>query len=67
VAVEHLQYVQGRLPLTLSTDTLMANCVWEFIVTWNRDAEVTYALKQAVAYLRSVENAALQHGIDAIA
>jgi len=60
---EHLQYVQGRLPLTLSSDTLMANCVWEFLVVWNRDPEVTYALEQAIVYLRCVQNAALQHGI----
>jgi len=59
---EHLQYVQGRLPLTLSSDTLMANCMWEFLVVWNRDAEVTYALEQAIVYLRCVQNAALQHG-----
>ena len=60
---EHLQYVQGRLPLTLSSDTLMANCVWEFMVIWNRDPEVTYALQQAIAYLRCIQNASLQHGI----
>jgi len=59
---EHLQYVQGRLPLTLNSDTLMANCMWEFLVVWNRDPEVTYALEQAVVYLRCVQNAALQHG-----
>jgi len=60
--IEHLQYVQGRLPLTLSSDTLMANCMWEFFVIWNRDPEVTYALDQAIVYLRCVENAALRHG-----
>jgi len=59
---EHLQYVQGCLPLTLSSDILMANCVWEFMVIWNRDPEVTYALEQAVVYLRCVQNSALQHG-----
>jgi len=63
VYLEHLQYVQGRMPLTLSSDTLMANCMWEFMVIWNRDPEVTYALEQAVVYLRCVQNAALQHGI----
>jgi len=40
----------------------MSNCVWEYVVTWNRDPEVTYALKQAIVYLRAVENASLQHG-----
>jgi len=37
--------------------------MWEFMVIWNRDAEVTYALEQAVVYLRCVQSAALQHGI----
>jgi len=62
IYAEYLQYVQGRLPLTLSSDTLMANCMWEFLVVWNRDPEVTYALEQAIVYLRCVQNAALQHG-----
>jgi len=38
--------------------------MWEFMVIWNRDPEVTFALEQAIAYLRCVQNAALQHGID---
>ena len=40
----------------------MANCMWEFLVIWNRDPEVTYALEQAIVYLRYVQNAVLQHG-----
>jgi len=36
--------------------------MWEFLVIWNRDPEVTYALEQAIVYLRCVQNAVLQHG-----
>jgi hypothetical protein len=61
--VKELQDLQRRLPLTLSSDVLMANCAWEFLVIWNRDSEVIYALEQAIVYLKCVQNAVLQHGL----
>lgn len=57
-----LQDVQHRFPHTLSSDVLMANCSWEFMVIWNRDPEVIYPLDQAMAYLKCIQNAVLQHG-----
>jgi len=62
--VGQLQDIQTRLPLTLSSDILMANCAWEFMVIWNRDPEAIYALEQAIIYLKCVHNAVLQHGMD---
>src|SRR6218665_3308896 len=57
-----LQDVQHSFPHTLSSDVLMANCSWEFMVIWNRDPEVIYPLDQAMSYLKCIQNASLQHG-----
>ena len=35
-----LQEVQHRLPHSLDSDVLMANCTWEYMVLWNKDPEV---------------------------
>ena len=59
---EQLQSIQARLPHSLDADILMANCAWEYVLIWNRDPEVVFLLQQAVAYLRCIQNAAIQHG-----
>lgn len=61
--IAQLQEVQHCFPHTLSSDVLMANCAWEFVVVWNRDPEVVYPLEQALAYLKCIQNAVLQHGL----
>ena len=57
-----LQWLQQRLPHSLDADVLMANCCWEYLVQWSKDPELTFPLTQALAYLRCVHNATLQHG-----
>ena len=57
-----LQAVQRRLPHSLATDVLMANCAWEYGLHWNKDPETIFPLQQAVAYLKCIHNAVVQHG-----
>ena len=57
-----LQAIQSRLPHSLGSDVLMANCAWEYIHKWNKDPELIFSYEQAVAYLRCLQNAVLQHG-----
>ena len=58
-----LQLCQQRLPHSLDSDVLMANCAWEYAVLWNKDPEVIFALEQALAFLQCIQNALLQHGM----
>ncbi|KAI0237109.1 Rab3 GTPase-activating protein non-catalytic subunit [Lamellibrachia satsuma] len=64
--VAQLEAVQRRLPHSLDSDVLMVNCAWEYMILWNKDPQVTYPLEQALAYLRCIQNAALQHGVAAM-
>ena len=36
-----LQVIQARLPHSLDSDILMANCAWEYVLQWNKDIEVS--------------------------
>jgi len=58
-----LAAVQQRLPHSLSTDILMANCAWEYCLMWNKDAEYMEPLQQALAYLHCINNQHVQHGV----
>lgn len=64
--VAQLEAVQRRLPHSLDSDVLMVNCAWEYMILWNKDPQVIYPLEQALAYLRCIQNAALQHGVAAM-
>ena len=52
-----------RLPFSLDSDVLMANCAWEFMVVWNRDPEVTSPLDLALEFAKCIQNETLQHGL----
>ena len=38
------QKLQAKLPYSLDSDILMANCAWEYMVLWNKDPEVSVTL-----------------------
>ncbi|CAH1792513.1 unnamed protein product [Owenia fusiformis] len=61
--IGQLEDVQRRLPHSLDSDVLMANCSWEYIVLWNKDPEVVSSLLHSVEYLQCIQNAVLQHGV----
>ena len=42
IYVVQIERLQSRLPHSLSSDALMANCTWEYMVLWNKDAEVRH-------------------------
>lgn len=57
-----LQWLQQRLPHSLDADVLMVNCCWEYLVLWSKDPETIFPLTQAIAFLRCIHHATLQHG-----
>ena len=61
--MQAVQAVQRRLPHSLDTDVLMANCAWEYGLQWNKDPENMSPLQQSVAYLKCINNVVVQHGV----
>ncbi|KAJ8045799.1 Rab3 GTPase-activating protein non-catalytic subunit [Holothuria leucospilota] len=59
---ENFHSLCQRLPYSLEHDVLQAHSAWEYVVHWNKNAEVTYYLQHAVEHLRVIQNPLVQHG-----
>lgn len=61
-----MEVLKQRLPHSMESDVLLANCCWENAVQWNKDTECLKNLESSLEFLRLVQNAILRQGVGSL-
>ncbi|RZF48247.1 hypothetical protein LSTR_LSTR006214 [Laodelphax striatellus] len=61
--IDELTKLRECFPYSLSSDSLLANVCWEYVLAWNRDADSLTTLLAAINCLKVIPNPHLQQGM----